>query len=175
MVMEQISALIDGELQSDDAGRELSRVKQDPDLRDTWDTYHLIGDALRGGSVLSIGLDRRLAERLASEPTVVAPQRRATRRIPTAVSYALSAAASLCAVAAVAWVALSGTGEPQPGIAQAPAVANVAPVVATTATPEAVRTNDYLLAHQGVSPSTALQGVAPYVRTVTMTQQLDGR
>jgi hypothetical protein len=43
------------------------------------------------------------------------------------------------------------------------------------AIPEAARAHDYLLAHQGVSPSTALQGVAPYVRTVTMSQQLDGR
>jgi sigma-E factor negative regulatory protein RseA len=176
--MEQISALIDGELDSAEAGRQLSRVKQDPDLRNTWDTYHMIGDTLRGSAMVSPGLERRVAQRLASEPTILAPRARSARRISPTVSYALSAAASLSAVAAVAWVALSGnvsgTAE-QATVAQAPAAAIVAPQVATVAIPEAARAHDYLLAHQGVSPSTALQGVAPYVRTVTMSQQLDGR
>jgi hypothetical protein len=35
--------------------------------------------------------------------------------------------------------------------------------------------NDYLLAHQGFSPSTAIQGLAPYIRSVSTTQQLEGR
>jgi sigma-E factor negative regulatory protein RseA len=177
--MEQISTLIDGELDSAEAGRQLSRVKQDPDLRNTWDTYHMIGDALRGSAMMSPGLERRVAQRLASEPTILAPQARPARRISPTISYALSAAASLSAVAAVAWVALSGdvsgTAEQQAILAQAPAAPIVAPQVATVAIPEAARAHDYLLAHQGVSPSTALQGVAPYVRTVTMSQQLDGR
>jgi len=179
--MEQISALIDGELDSTEAGGHLARMKQDPDLRDVWDTYHMIGDALRGNGMVSPGLERRVAQRLASEPTVLAPQPRAPRRISPTISYALSAAASLSAVAAVAWVALSGnvsgTAEQQATIAQAPAPASVVSAVgtATVSMPEAAQAHDYLLAHQGVSPSTALQGVAPYVRTVTMSQQLDRR
>jgi sigma-E factor negative regulatory protein RseA len=177
--MEQISALMDGELDSAEAGRQLSRVKQDSDLRSTWDTYHMIGDALRGSAMMSPGLERRVAQRLASEPTVLAPRARPARRISPTVSYALSAAASLSAVAVVAWVALSGnvpgTAEQQARLAQAPAATSVAPSVVAVAIPEAARAHDYLLAHQGVSPSTALQGVAPYVRTVTMSQQLDGR
>ncbi|MGE5526267.1 MAG: sigma-E factor negative regulatory protein [Rhodospirillaceae bacterium] len=177
--MEQISALIDGELESEESGRQLNRVKQDLQLRETWDTYHMIGDVLRGSAVLSPSFDRRVAQRLAEEPTILAPQRTMPRRMSPKVSYALSAAASLSAVAAVAWVALSGnvvsTGEQQGQLAQAPATAGVAPVVATVSIPETVRPHDYLLAHQGVSPSTALQGVAPYVRTVTMTPQIDGR
>lgn len=186
--MEKISALIDGELEPDEAGRALSHVKQEPGLQDTWDTYHLIGDALRGSTPLSAGFQARLAQRLAAEPTVLAPQRAPARRIPTSVSYALSAAASLSAVAAVAWVALSGSADhAQPGLAQAPLAATIATPVAanppppagstlaTVPVPEAVRAHDYLLAHQGVSPSTVLQGVAPYVRTVTVIQQTDGR
>ncbi len=177
--MEQISALIDGELQPDDAGRQLSRVKQNPELRETWDTYHLIGDALRGSALLSPGFEHRLAQRLSAEPTVLTPQRSAVRRIPTAVSYALSAAASLSAVAAVAWIALSGnvsgTADQQASLTPAPVAASVAPAIAPVSAPEASHAHDYLLAHQGVSPSTALQGVAPYVRTVTVIQQIDGR
>ncbi len=174
--MERLSALMDGELHTDEARRELSRLDQDPQWRERWDTFHLIGDAMRGQGVLTHGLDARVAASLAHEPTVLAP-RRTIRRIPTAVSYAFSAAASLSAVAAVAWVALSGPGE-QPNLAQVQAPAAVVvpgmPTVPAIAA-DAATTHDYLLAHQGVSPSTALQGVAPYVRTVTMNQQIDGR
>jgi sigma-E factor negative regulatory protein RseA len=37
------------------------------------------------------------------------------------------------------------------------------------------RMNEYLLAHQGFSPSTAIQGLAPYIRSVSTTRTLDGR
>ena len=174
--MEGLSALMDGELEPEEAGRQLSRLKQDAALQEIWDAYHVVGDAMRGAAPLAAGFSTRFSERLAAEPTVLAPQRRAARRIPTGLSYALSAAASLSAVAAVAWVALSGgmpaTPEQQARLAPASAAA---PAVATAAAPVEALAHDYLLAHQGVSPSTALQGVAPYVRTVTMTQQMDGR
>jgi hypothetical protein len=37
------------------------------------------------------------------------------------------------------------------------------------------RMNEYLLAHQGFSPSTAIQGLVPYIRSVSTTQQIEGR
>jgi hypothetical protein len=40
--------------------------------------------------------------------------------------------------------------------------------------PLPLATDDYLLAHQGYSPRNLLQGVAPYVRTVSG-QALEGR
>ncbi len=77
----------------------------------------------------------------------------------------LSAAASVAAVAMVGWVAFA----PQEGgtdvarvtqgvPAQVPAVAQVAPPATA---------DEYLYAHQGQSPRNSLQGVAPYVRTVS--------
>jgi hypothetical protein len=33
--------------------------------------------------------------------------------------------------------------------------------------PSGDQMNEYLLAHQGVSPSSGLQGVAPYIRTIS--------
>jgi len=35
--------------------------------------------------------------------------------------------------------------------------------------------NEYLMAHQGFSPSTAIQGLAPYIRTVSATHTTKGR
>ena len=40
-------------------------------------------------------------------------------------------------------------------------------VAAAKPAPAAEHLHEYLLAHQGISPSTAFQGVAPYVRTVS--------
>jgi sigma-E factor negative regulatory protein RseA len=37
------------------------------------------------------------------------------------------------------------------------------------------KVNEYLMAHQEYSPSTAFQGVAPYVRTVSESQDGNGR
>jgi hypothetical protein len=57
-----------------------------------------------------------------------------------------------------------GPGEQQVAQTRAPEVIR-APVAANVPMPGEV--NDYLLAHQNFSPRSNLQGVAPYVRTVS--------
>jgi sigma-E factor negative regulatory protein RseA len=169
--MDKISALMDGELDERQAREQLARLKAEQDLARCWQTFHLIGDALRGDQALSHRFDQRLTARLAEEPTVLAPRRSTARR---AVAYALSAAASLAAVALVAWVALVNNPlAPQPEIAKAPAAAT--PPAQLASVPSDGKMNEYLIAHQEFSPSTALQGLAPYIRTVSSTQQDQGR
>jgi hypothetical protein len=58
---------------------------------------------------------------------------------------------------------------PQPGVAPAPPpLAQTKPVEAKPVmVPLPTQANDYLLAHQGFSPRVSLQGMAPYVRTVS--------
>ena len=73
--------------------------------------------------------------------------------------FALPAMAAAAAVALVSWVAFAPQPQaPRTEVAQAKPPAQVLP-------PRAA--NDYLLAHQGFSPRVALQGMAPYVRTVS--------
>ena len=173
--MEKISALMDGELDGQEADREFNRLREDPAFRSRWDEFHLIGDALRGEPRLSAGFNAALALHLAKEPTILAPQRISPkpRRFTT---YALSAAASLSAAALVAWVALSppapiGPQANAPAVRVVPAVLEAPPA----SVPNEGRMNEYLLAHQGFSPSTALQGLAPYIRSVSATRPADGR
>lgn len=67
---EHISALSDGEIR--DADQELALVALDtPDGRQAWDLYHRIGDVLRAEATadLSPGFNKRLAARLAAEPS----------------------------------------------------------------------------------------------------------
>ena len=164
---ERISALMDGELHESELGQGLGRLKADSELRRSWDTYHLIGDALRGH--VAPGLAARVSERLAAEPTVLAPQRRAKGGRTS--WLALSAAAGAAGVALVVWLALP-TLQPEPQ-----RVAQPAPPVqsAHPATPVAVGIENYLLAHQRFSHTSAMQGVAPYVRTVADEREGGGR
>lgn len=177
--MDRISALMDGELEANEAQLALSHLKDDAESRQRWEHFHVIGDAMRGEAILSAGFSATLAERFASEPTVLAPQR--NMKVPKRVmTFALSAAASVSAMALVAWVALAPTA---PGGAQVASSAPQRPITAAPSVEPAAlanvpsdgRMNEYLLAHQGFSPSTALQGVAPYIRSVAAVRSAEGR
>jgi len=175
----RISALMDGELDRHEAAGPLEALGTGGEPQATWRSYHLIGDAMRNVQPLSTGFADRVAARLAAEPTVLAPSRLALAVQRPRWQF-LSAAASLAAVALVGWVAfgLEGGDGPQvaqiaPPKAQAPSlvaqksslVARKPSATAQVPPPEAVQ--DYLYAHQGYSPRNSLQGVAPYVRTVS--------
>ena len=154
---ENLSAWMDGELSGQQTRPLLTQLKRDAEMRSNWDCYHLIGDALRG--VQGPDLCARICARLDAEPTVLAPQRRSTAEKLR--WYALSAAASVAAVAFVGWMALPGMQQDSLQIA-----AVSAPEIKQVAVPAGEGAADYLLAHQRYSPSNAMQGVAPYVRTV---------
>ena len=147
---EQISELMDGELAESAAARQLAQLRQSAELKQAWEAYHLIGDALRGDIFPSYRA--RCAERLAAEPTVLAPQpapQAASR--PTAASlfrYALSAAAAAGGVALVVWTASPGLNPGSPAIeaAATPLQAESAPVMARKKDVE-----NYLFAHQASS------------------------
>ena len=169
---ERISELMDGELEGRAAAGMIETVGREGDAFETWRTYHLIGDAMRDTRMLTGGFAARLGEKLAAEPTVVAPNR--LKPEPRKwVAMPAAAAASLAAIALVGWVALSPQperGATQGQMAQTPSVQSlIQPVVAlqpqTVPLPSA--TPDYLLAHQGFSPRMSLHGMAPYARTVS--------
>jgi len=155
---ENLSAWMDGELEDQQVRQLPQQLKRDAELRGIWDCYHMIGDALRG--VQGADLCAKICARLEAEPTVLAPQRRGK---PEKLRWiALSAAASIAAVAFVGWMALSGVQQDSVQVAAMPAAEGK-----QVAVPAGEVANDYLLAHQRYSPSNAMQGVAPYVRTVS--------
>lgn len=182
--MERVSALMDGELAAADAEREIARVKSDELLRESWETYHLIGDALRGTARGAAGFGTRFSERLALEPTVLAPRARAARGASGKLQrFALPAMATAAAIAVVGWMYGMNLGAPalnapdgrlaevpppaqQSEIAAKPEIM-APPVPEQLAATPAEPMQNYMLAHQGISPTTAIQGVAPYIRTVS--------
>ena len=165
---ERISALMDGELDARAAGEAIGALRREGEATEAWRVYHLISDGMRDTRVFSEGFMARFSERLAAEATVLAPAH-LPGKTPVQ-RFAFAAAASVAAVALVGWLAFA----PQP---EAPApVAQLRPAVIPVATvPLSSAANDYLLAHQGFSPRVSLQGMAPYVRTVSETRDESGK
>ena len=160
---EKISQLMDGEMDDAEAQRFFGAL-QDSEAQREWQAYHLIGDVLRDTSAVSDDFMGRFSERLADEPTVLAPHR-LSRHNPRTI--ALSAAASVTAVGLVVWAVL------QTGAVHAPADLTVAKAQQVELASADV--NPYLLAHQEYSPSVAMQGVAPYIRTVSEIREVNAR
>jgi sigma-E factor negative regulatory protein RseA len=161
----KISALMDGELEGREAQGAIESLRGEGEAGETWRTYHLIGDSMRETRVLSAGFAQRVSAALEREPTVLAPRPRPI--LEQRRWQILSAAASL---AAVGFVSLAFFSQ-EPAAPSAPVAAGTAQQaeIAKVAPPEAA--NDYLFAHQVYSPRNSLQGMAPYVRTVSS----DGR
>lgn len=157
---EEISLLMDGELDADRAERACSGLRDAAGVQ-TWFCYHVIGDCLRGDGASSHGMAKSFWTKLAAEPTVLAPPRR--HPAPAAVAWAV--AASVAAVGVVGWVALTTMPLPS-AITTAQQAASV-----RAADVRRPAVNEYLLAHQEYSPTTAIQGVRPYLRAVAADRQ----
>jgi sigma-E factor negative regulatory protein RseA len=158
----KISELMDGELEGQEARSALEALRSEGEARETWRTYHIISDAMHDSRMLSEGFAARVSAKLAEEPTVLAP--RARRIFEQRRWQVMSAAASVAAVGFVSMAFLSQ----DPAAPAAPlAKGAAAPQVETARVAPPDTANDYLLAHQVYSPRNSLQGVAPYVRTVS--------
>jgi sigma-E factor negative regulatory protein RseA len=163
-----ISALLDDELETGEASRAIDALRRDRDLQEAWNVYHLIGDTLRRSPAYSSDLSSKVMAQLSEEPVLFAPSVQ-PERVP--LRFALPLAAAVMGMAAVGWVALSLNSplpptelaaKPRPSSGQAAPVAERSP---------SGTLKEYLVAHQAHSPSGGIQGVAPYVRSVSEIRQ----
>ena len=154
---QEISALMDGELFEDQADVFLDKLKRNPEAQQDWEKYHLIGDVLRQPDHICKSFGKSFHERLQAEPTVIAPYKRTSQRIR---NFALSAVASVMALALVAWLSLQVGSEPAPQMAAAQIPQDNA------IRPASAQADDYLMAHQEFSPSAEVHVSAPYIHAV---------
>jgi sigma-E factor negative regulatory protein RseA len=161
MMKDRLSALMDGELDDKSAVAVIEELGRDPEAAQTWRTYQLISDAMRESQLLSADFTARFSERLSKEPTVLAPRAQfpGLQRAPQRWFAASAAASVAAAVGLVGWLAFAPQPQAPAPVAQAEQKPNIVPMPTSA--------NDYLLAHQGFSPRVSLQGMAPYVRTVS--------
>jgi sigma-E factor negative regulatory protein RseA len=161
---EKLSALMDGELDHEQARTVIKSLGSDDASRDHWNLYHVIGEALRGDDLgraseheASTGA---IFAALALEPTVLAPAM-IKRPVERRTRIALAMAASVITISAVGVVAL----QQQKGqVSSVQLVQQVAPrpVAVSKAAPTAaeVRVNDYLVVHRQFSNPGAFQPAA---------------
>lgn len=121
--LERVSALMDGEMPSDEMTQAVEQVANDDALRASWQMYHLVGEALRTGRHTActdsgVFLDK-LRQRMAQEPPVLRPVEAAqpplewTRRAEAANEPVfrwrlVAGVASVAVAAAVGWSFVSG-------------------------------------------------------------------
>lgn len=156
---EQLSALMDGELEMDTNPHLYTALKKGGEARECWSTYHLIGDALRGEMPVRAGLRSEIMRRLEDEPVILAPRRRLRDTFHSV--FMVPMAASVAAVAFVGWMVWQSQGAGmQPELPQATIAKN-------TISPETL--NNYMLAHHEYAPSNSMQH-AYDIRPATYTE-----
>jgi sigma-E factor negative regulatory protein RseA len=145
---QEISSLMDGELEPNAAGQAIGACCASEEHRSTWTLYHAIGDAMRGQPPGSLARPSALFARLKDQPTVLAPRKPMQT---TVARIAMAAAASIATVGVVGWIGSQGNGG---GDAISPLVAksasSIQPVANTAIVPQApaLDVQDYLLAHR---------------------------
>lgn len=158
---QQLSALIDGELEHEPARFLLRRVGADAELRGAWTRYHLAGEILRGRATMPLrsGFAESIGAALDAEPAHALPATAPVRRpLPAALRWA-GGAALAASVALAALVVVQPTPAPQE--VQAPLAVTAPSQVA----PSAVRADDLRpdlsrAAHTVSETRTALAGPA---------------
>jgi sigma-E factor negative regulatory protein RseA len=193
---ERVSALMDGALDGNDFARALNAFASDPSVDDTWDTYHLVGQAMRAsGEPLQVhdpAFLARLRLRLVEEtPESVAISPLSIRAGgPKGLKLAaandawwrrVAGLASVAVVGVLAWQGVVWLGSGQPAdvtLAQSSAVPAqlVAPqtlVTADGASPLMIRDpqlDALLAAHRQVGGATALQMPSGFLRNATFSE-----
>ena len=72
---DQLSALIDGEFEIESSEHIITSVKAGGELKEAWQHYHLIGDAMRGNCHMRHDFCAQVMQALDAEPTVLGVNR----------------------------------------------------------------------------------------------------
>jgi sigma-E factor negative regulatory protein RseA len=183
---QRISELQDGELDHSDTSRLIDVLAVEPELRETWERYHLIGLAIRNERVDTArrSIAEAVRKRMEIEPTILAPNRLDIERSDTSRRRRVAPFAGVALAAAAAFVAVfvvpslfNGGPSLQPGMGVSPPfaaqVAAQAPAILVPAKrweldrPELVNKLDlFLVTHQETAPTSGAKGMLPYATFV---------
>jgi sigma-E factor negative regulatory protein RseA len=120
-IREQVSAFLDGELPGSETELLLKRLTRDPELRQSFGRYALIGETLRGASSASLSLTFAARVNRAIDGEPAAPLQPAARARPFRWWRPITGTAVAAGVAAVAVVALQQRAV-APGLPMTPRV-----------------------------------------------------
>lgn len=193
---ETLSAMVDDEVLADEVSATLASLSNDESLRQRWSRYHLIGDAIRGESIVPgvTSIADRLREQLKDEPVLFSPA--ASRANKPAwhsqwLHYAAGAAVAASVTMMAVMVAPNFIAPEQSGSIELAKVATPAPTtpalnlpieryeteksyVAESGTrwslgkPEVeAKLNGFLVNHKEYASMSSMQGMLPYATVVS--------
>lgn len=196
---EDLSSLMDGELEASEALQACNRWREDPEARATWYSYQLIGDVLRSEDLASAPQRDRaflsaLQHRLEEEPVILAPAPLARARAPRRTWIGAAAvAAGFATVAGVlvvtqmsgssadsqSYVSTSVERLPSPVQAvslQASSGVDASAIETQVMIPNGqlvrdVRLDEYLAAHKKFGGSSALGAPSGFLRNAAATDE----
>ena len=161
---DQLSALMDGEFAIESAEHLITSAKSGGELKEAWQHYHLIGDAMRGDCHMQHDFSRRVMQALESEPTalvinkdeaveqvLIAKQSHKTSLFKSTKVWSIAAS-----VAAVMFVGLMVLQQQFSGNE------TMSPIEIAQSLP-----SEYLQAHQSVAPSSS----AYYIQNASFNEQ----
>jgi sigma-E factor negative regulatory protein RseA len=170
----ELSALLDGELESHERPSILKAATAEGELRTAWQTYTLIGDVLRDEYAGAPDLTARVMEQVRIEPVVLAPR---NLPLPQRNHPFLALAASVAGVAVVGWLALANNSGDVPSagnhLARVAPQVQVAPVAASV--PVQGDMSEYLLAHHTQASTFRLGDNTEHIRTVSTVSMNNNR
>ncbi len=192
---EQVSALIDNELSNHETSSVLAQLSQQPELRQKWERYHMIGDVMRGEALNphANSISERVKKQIELEPAIISIPKKdrfwKSNWAKSAAGAALAASvASVVVLNAPGFIGLNETAQPNiaANIPNKPVqpivtVANINNVVPATARYQTIpgtrwknlkepslenRLNGYLVNHsEFAAPGTGIR-VMPYATFV---------
>lgn len=145
---EKISVFVDGEVNDIEEVGTYKAVKGSSDAKDTWNTYHVIGDVLREEARAGTSRDR-FKSALDNEPTIIGKKIRVVQTKRWNNQW-LKLAASFGFMALVGWFSTSENSPLDVRIAVKDYAAQKQQLALEDAYDEAIR--EYLDEHQKVSP-----------------------
>lgn len=152
---------MDGELDRHDEKILFDALKRDPKLRERWQSYQLIGAALKGETDSVRDITASVMDALQDEPVAFAPKvlpRQPWHRT------ALALAATLAGVAVVGWMALGPQDNLSP--VRSERLAQRVPAAVQPVRQASRDMQEYLVAHQAHASSLQFRGGTENIRTV---------
>jgi len=152
---QEISSLMDGELEPQEAERAIRSCCASREATQTWMFYHVIGETLRGHAPGGMKTPKVLAQ-LAGEPAIIARPKR-IHETPVG-RIALAAAASVATIGVVGWIGTQGMQQSPTGAVIAKNPTAVQPVsIVVPAQPAEMQ--DYVAAHKQLPSAQLYQPV----------------
>ena len=171
--LEQLSALIDDELMHETSSA-IDNLLEDDQAKEIWTRYHIIGDSLRGHLPERYeNTAVRVSMEIASEPTILAPKKRAPDLMKPVMGFAIAASVAAVAIFNVQQANRAPTTG-QPEIVQSSIATNLSTIASSQrvnqqdnqAQSPDPRLSRYLVNYNEYRMNTGVRGMPPHVRMV---------